>query len=90
MGSEAVRVCNALEKRENPLPEDEIHFIGMCYQIMKLMKSRMENLSAQLLYGKAKERLRGKQVLSRTCWGHWEARQKHAEEIHQHLSKNHA
>jgi hypothetical protein len=31
-----MRICDALSKGENPLSSEEIHFMQMCYQILKI------------------------------------------------------
>jgi hypothetical protein len=40
MGSVAARVLDALDKGENPLSEEEMHFIWTFCQIMKINKKQ--------------------------------------------------
>jgi hypothetical protein len=53
MESEAARVRSALEKRENPLSEEEMHVVQPCCQILKFdKKQKVESIGTTVGGGK--------------------------------------
>ncbi len=65
MGSKAARVRDALDKREDPLSEEEIHFIRTCCKILKIdEKQKVVSIGATAMW-EGKEKVMG--TISAIC-----------------------
>ncbi len=91
MGSELARVREALDKRENPLSEEEMHFIQRCCQILKIDEIQNRVHCHNRHMGRRRKSYRNNKChpYNVSYLGHWRVRRKHAEEIPQHSFKPH-